>query len=93
MTYKKGDKKYQTLNALTHDYIAAANNNMRQETVFQHLDDMLCEAVKMDITLEHLLKVLSTSGIAKSDTVPFISNISNRYAYEVDNTKIRSEGV
>jgi len=88
MTYKKGDKKYRHLNYLTRDYVTAMNGDAAPEELHCLLRDLLAEAVKTEITLVHLLKVLSGSSIEESDTEIFIENISRHYAYGVTAAKV-----
>ena len=91
MTYKKGDKKYRHLNQLTGDYVNAMNGDAAPEELHCRLRDMLAEAVKMEITLEHLLRVLSGSTIEESDTEKFIENVSRHYAYGVTAAKVKKD--
>jgi len=91
MTYKKGDKKYCHLNHLTGDYVNAMNHHAAPEELHCLLRDLLAEAVKTEITLVHLLKVLSGSSIEESDTGIFIENVSRHYAYGVTAAKVKKD--
>lgn len=91
MTYKKGDKKYNRLNQLTGDYINAMNGDVAPEELHCLLRDLLAEAIKTEITLEHLLRVLSGSTIEESDTEKFIENVSRHYAYGVTAAKVKKD--
>ena len=89
MTYKKGDKKYRHLNQLTSDYVNVMNGDAAPEELHCRLRDLLAEAIKMEISLEHLLRVLSGSTIEESDTEEFIENVSRHYAYGVTAAKVK----
>lgn len=92
MTYEKGDKKYNRLNYLTREYVIAMGTNAPPEELHCLLRDFLAEAIKMEITLEHLLRVLSGSDIHESDTERFIENVSRHYAYGVVAAKVKYDG-
>ena len=89
MTYKKGNKTYRHLNQLTHNYVDAMNGDAAAEELHCRLRDLLAEAIKTEITLEHLLRVLSGSTIEESDTEKFIENVSRHYAYGVTAAKVK----
>ncbi len=91
MSYKKGHRKYRHLNQLTGDYVNSMNNDAAPEELHCHLRDLLAEAVKTEITLEHLLRVLSGSTIEESDTEKFIDNVSRHYAYGVTAAKVKHD--
>lgn len=91
MTYKKGDKRYRHLNQLTGDYINAMNGDAAPEELHCLLRDLLAEAIKTEITLEHLLRVLSGSTIEESNTERFIENVSRHYAYGVTAAKVKKD--
>jgi agmatine/peptidylarginine deiminase len=91
MTYKKGDIKYRHLNQLTGDYVNAMNGDAAPEELHCLLRDLLAEAIKTEITLEHLLRVLSGSSIEESDTEKFIENVSRHYAYGVTAAKVKKD--
>ena len=91
MTYKKGDKKYRRLNQLTCYYIHAINSDADPEELHSLLRGWLTEAIKMEITLEHLLSVLSDSTIEESDTKKFIENVSRHYSYGVTAAKVKQD--
>jgi hypothetical protein len=80
MKYEKGNKKYSRLNEKTSCYINAINRKDDSELLHCYLRDLLAEAIRMEITLTHLLKVFSDSSIAESDSKEFIDNVSKHYA-------------
>lgn len=84
------NKKYSRLNQLTKNYVQAMNSDANPEELHCYLKDLLSEAIKEQITLEHLLRVLSGSSIEEANTEKFIENVSRHYAYGISilkNTK------
>ncbi len=91
MTYKYGDKKYQRLNIFTREYIDAVNSNAPAEELHQHLRSVIAEAIRTEISLEHLLRVLSGSSLEESDTEMFIDHVSRHYAYGVTAARVKED--
>jgi hypothetical protein len=91
MAYKKGDKKYHHLNQLTRNYVAAINSGALHEELHCNLRDLLAEAIKMEISLEHLLSVLSEANIGKSETKEFNENVSKNYSYGLIAAKVKRQ--
>lgn len=87
MSYTHGDKKYHRLNIYTDNYVEAMNRNASPEELHCYLRNMLTEAIRTEITLEHLLRVLSGSSIKESNTDIFIDNVSRHYAYGITAAK------
>jgi hypothetical protein len=91
MDYKKGDKRYDKLNLLTEEYVDAMNRNTNPEELHCYLRELLAEAIKMDITLKHLLKVLSGSAIGESNTEKFIDGVSKHYSWAVTAAEVKQD--
>ncbi|NDA64549.1 MAG: hypothetical protein EBX50_21345 [Chitinophagia bacterium] len=74
------------LNQRMANYIKAVNGKADPEVIHYELRDLIAEAIKVDISLKELLKVLS-SYINKGNDQNFIDNVAKHYSREEDQEK------
>lgn len=91
MTQQANTQEYSRFNEFKRQYIDAMNRKKDPEELHCYLRDLLREAIKMDVSLIDLLKILSGSAISDSDTEKFIDNVSRHYAWGVAAAKVKHD--
>ncbi len=89
MTQQISTKEYSRFSEFKRQYINAMNQTKDPEELHCYLRSLLREAIKMNISLVDLLKILSGSSIEESDTEKFIDNVSMHYAWGVTAAKVK----
>ena len=85
------NEEYRRFHTHKRKYIDAMHRDADPEELHSYLRELLREAIKMDVTLVDLLKILSDSSIEESDTEKFIENVSRHYAYGVTAAKMKHD--
>lgn len=67
------------------------NREAPAEELRLHLRETIAEAIRMEISLEHLLRVFSSSRIEASNTDIFIDHVSKHYAYGITAARVTQE--
>lgn len=91
MIQQSETEKYRRLNTYMADYIAAAAKDADPEELHCRLRDLMREAIKVDISLEKMLEVFSTSTMQDSTLQHFIEKISKHYARAKDTAFKKNE--